>query len=86
MENTTVEDTPTKQKLVKSLINVVNYMTKTVADEVSKKVSAETYGETPQDGFDAVNKVADIMAKSGGKKFKKTRRFSLFNKNKTKRL
>ena len=74
---------PNKQELIQSLTNVVDYITDAVAEKVSKQVTAEQFGEKPQEGFDSVNKAAETMAMSGGKKFKKTRRFRLVRKNNT---
>ena len=74
---------PNKKELVESLSTVVDYIADTVADKVSKQITSEQYGEKQQNGFDSVNKAAETMASSGGSKFKKTRRFRLVNKNKT---
>jgi hypothetical protein len=70
---------PKNNELVNSLTNVANY----IADVVAEKVSSAKFEEKPQDGFKSVNRAAEIMGTSGGSKFKKTRRFKLTNKNKT---
>ena len=77
-----------KDLLVKSLIEVVDYIADNVAEKVLQNVlqndTSSQYGEQSQNGFNSVNKVAETMATSGGSKFKKTRRFKLIrNKNKT---
>jgi len=75
---------PSKEQLIESLTNVVDYITDAVAEKVSQNVTSSQYGEQPQDGFNSVNQAAESIASSGGSKFKKTRRFKLFtNKNKT---
>ena len=66
-------------ELINSFKTIANY----IADAVAEKVSISQSGEKPQEGFDAVNKAAETMATSGGSKFKKTRRFRLTKKNKT---
>ena len=75
---------PNKKELMNSLSNVVDYITDAVAEKVSLNVSSAQFGEKPQNGFDSVNTVAEMMAKSGGKR-KKTRKFKLTKKNKTKK-
>ena len=69
---------------MKSLTNVVDYITDVVADRVSQNVTAAQSGERQQNGFDSINAAAEMMAKSGGKR-RRTRKFKLTNKNKTKR-
>ena len=71
---------PNKEELLKSLSNVVDYITDVVTDKVSKNVSSAQFGEKPQEGFESVNKAAKIIASSGGSKIKKTRRLRLTNK------
>jgi hypothetical protein len=71
-----------EQELAKSLTNVVDYITDIAAKKVSEKVSAAQLGDKQQNGFDTVNAVAKTMANSGGKK-RKSRKFKLTNKNKT---
>jgi hypothetical protein len=66
-------------ELINSFKTIANY----IADVVVEKVSTSQSGDKPQEGFKAVNKAAETMASSGGSKFKKTRRFRLTNKNKT---
>lgn len=78
-----VVEEPNKQELIKSLTQVVDYITDTVAKKVSENVG--TSSDYPQDGFGAVNTAASTMAMSGGSRFKKTRHFRLLNKNKTRR-
>ena len=75
---------PNKKELMNSLSNVVDYITDAVAEKVSLNVSSAQFGEKPQNGFDSVNTAAEMMAKSGGKR-KKTRKFKLTKKNKTKK-
>ena len=75
---------PNKKELMNSLSNVVDYITDAVAEKVSLNVSSAQFGEKPQNGFDSVNAAAEMMAKSGGKR-KKTRKFKLTKKNKTKK-
>ena len=77
------EDVPSKQELIESLTNVVDYITDSVAEKVSQNVTSEQYEDTPQDGFDTINKTINVMASSGGSKFKRTKRFRLVNRNKT---
>jgi hypothetical protein len=82
---TTKSDTaPNKKELMKSLSNVVDYITDAVAEKVSQNVTAAQFGEKQQNGFDSVNAAAEMMAKIGGKR-RKTRKFKLTKKNKTKR-
>ena len=78
----TPEEQPNKTELMKSLSNVVDYITDAVAEKVSQNVSASQFGEKQQNGFESVNNAAEIMATSGGKR-KKTRKFKLTNKKKT---
>ena len=75
---------PNKKELMNSLSNVVDYITDTVAEKVSLNVTSAQFGEKSQNGFDSVNAAAEIMAKSGGKR-RKTRKFKLTRKNKTKK-
>jgi hypothetical protein len=49
-------------------------------------VSSAQFGEQPQNGFNSVKKMAETMSSYGGSKFKKTRRFRLTKKNKTKKI
>ena len=72
-----------KQKLLESINSVIDYLSNSIAQKVSENVSS---GEKPQNGFNAVNKAAETMAMSGGKKFKKTRHFRITNKNKSKKI
>ena len=62
-----------------SFKTIANY----IGDVVAEKVSTAQSGEKPQNGFAAVNKAATTIGSSGGSKFKKTRRFRLTKKNKT---
>jgi hypothetical protein len=84
--NETKEETPlpNKKELMNSLSNVVDYITDAVAEKVSLNVTSAQFGEKQQNGFDSVNAAAEMMAKTGGKR-RKTRKFKLTNKNKTKR-
>ena len=75
---------PNKKELMNSLSNVVDYITDAVAEKVSQNVTSAQFGEKQQNGFDSVNTVAEIMATSGGKR-RKTRKFKLTKKNKTKK-
>jgi hypothetical protein len=75
---------PNKTELMNSLSNVVDYITDAVAEKVSLNVTSAQFGEKQQNGFDSVNAAAGIMAKSGGKR-RKTRKFKLSKKNKTKK-
>ena len=75
---------PSKQELMNSLSNVVDYITDAVAEKVSVSVTSTQSGENQQNGFDSVNAAAEMMAKSGGKR-RKTRKFKLSKKNKTKK-
>ena len=75
---------PNKKELMNSLSNVVDYITDAVAKKVSLNVTSAQFGEKPQNGFDSVNAAAEMMATSGGKR-RKTRKFKLTKKNKTKR-
>jgi hypothetical protein len=70
-------------ELVDGLAKVVDYISNKVADKVAQKMVSNSTVE--QDGFDAVNNAVQSMAaQSGGKKKKKTRKFRLTKKNKTK--
>jgi hypothetical protein len=82
LTNIQPNNVPSKKELMNSLTNVVDYITDVVSDRVSQNVTASQFGEKPQNGFDAVNAAAEMMAKSGGKR-KKTRKFKLTKKNKT---
>ena len=75
---------PSKQELMNSLSNVVDYITDAVAEKVSVSVTSGQSGENQQNGFDSVNAAAEMMAKSGGRR-RKTRKFKLSKKNKTKK-
>jgi len=75
---------PNKKELMNSLSNVVDYITDAVAQKVSLNVTSAQFGEKQQNGFDSINTAAEMMAKSGGKR-KKTRKFKLTKKNKTKK-
>jgi hypothetical protein len=75
-------------ELIKSLANVVDYISEKVADKVASQVSqnvSANLNETPQNGFDAVNQAAETMAKLSGGKKRKTKKFKLSNKKNTKR-
>ena len=72
-------DDVSNKELIKSLKTISNYIADTVADKALKSQPENNI----QDGFSSVNKVAETMATSGGSKFKKTRRFILTKKNKT---
>jgi hypothetical protein len=61
---------------------MVDYMADVIADKVSQKLT----NDKPQNGFESVNEASRMMVNLGGSKFKKTRRFKLTNKNKTKKL
>jgi hypothetical protein len=74
---------PNKKELINSLSAVVDYITDAVAEKVSQKIPIQP-NEGQQDGFDSVNTAAGIMAKIGGKR-RKTRKFKLTKKNKTKK-
>jgi hypothetical protein len=76
---------PNKKELMESLTNVVDYITDVVSEKVSQNISASQTGEKQQNGFDSVNTAAQTMANSGGKR-RKTRRFKITNKNKTKKI
>ena len=79
-----------KAKIMKPLMEVVDY----ISDRVAEKVSASESGEKQQNGFDSVNAVAETMStseatdtseetpKTGGNK-QKTRKFRLTKKSKT---
>jgi hypothetical protein len=75
---------PNKKELMNSLSNVVDYITDAVAQKVSLNVTSAQFGEKQQNGFDSINTAAEMMAKSGGKR-RKTRKFKLTKKNKTKK-
>jgi hypothetical protein len=81
----TPELTPDKTELIKSLTNVVDYIADIVADKVSRNVTAYQCGDKLQNGFDSVNAAAETMALSTGGKRKKTRKFKLTNKTKTRK-
>ena len=75
-------------ELIKSLANVVDYISEKVADKVASQVSqniSANLNETPQNGFDSVNQAAETMAKLSGGKKRKTKKFKLSNKKNTKR-
>jgi hypothetical protein len=74
---------PNKKELINSLSAVVDYITDAVAEKVSQKIPIQP-NEDQQDGFDSVNTAAGMMAKIGGKR-RKTRKFKLTKKNKTKK-
>ena len=80
--SSTEEEAPDKQELSQALDTVVEYITDKVAAKVSQNISGTT-SEGQQNGFDALNTAAETMASSGGRK-RKTRRFKLVNKNRTK--
>ena len=84
--NETKEETPVpdKKELMNSLSNVVDYITDAVAEKVSLNVTSAQFGEKQQNGFESINNAAEMMAKSGGKR-RKTRKFKLSKKNKTKK-
>jgi len=69
-------------EITNSLSKVTNYFANVIADKVSQNISATNNGDKLQDGFVSVNKAAEKMASSGGKKYKKTKRFRLTH-NKT---
>jgi hypothetical protein len=85
--------TPTGRGIKGLFKKVINYISDKVAEKVSSKVQNTIHSselvETPQNGFDAVNQAANIMADSsknemtGGKKKKKTRKFRLVKNNKS---
>ena len=75
-----------QQQLIQSLSQVVDYITDTVAEKVSENVSSAQYGEKPQDGFKSVNAAVETMASVGGSKLKRTRRFRITKKNRTKKI
>ena len=79
MDEGPVTETSKNTELVNSLTNIADY----IADIVAEKVSSNQIGDKIQNGFDSVNKASETIANSGGSKFKKTRRFRLTNKNKT---
>ena len=94
-----LSDSSKNPELVQSLEKVINYISDKVAEKVSSKVQNTIHSselvETPQNGFDAVNQAANIMADSsknemtggnvmtGCKKKKKTRKFRLVKNNKS---
>jgi archaellum component FlaC len=80
----TTKNIPSSE-IVNSLSTVTNYFADVIADKVTQNISAISNQDKPQDGFISVNKAAETMAASGGKKYKKTKRFRLTN-NKTKKL
>jgi hypothetical protein len=69
-------------EITNSLSKVTNYFANVIADKVSQNISAINTKDKLQDGFVSVNKAAEKMASSGGKKYKKTKRFRLTH-NKT---
>ena len=81
-------------ELVQSLAKVVDYISEKVADkvasQVANKIDSSELVESSQNGFDAVTQAANVMADSntmanglsGGRK-KRTRKFRLVKKNKT---
>ena len=69
-------------EITNSLSKVTNYFANVIADKVSQNISATNNGDKLQDGFVSVNKATEKMASSGGKKYKKTKRFRLTH-NKT---
>ena len=78
-------ETPDKQELSQALDTVVEYITDKVAQKVSQNISSQS-SDSQQNGFDSINKVAETMATTGGKK-RRTRRFKIkTNKNKTRHL
>jgi hypothetical protein len=68
-------------KLTQAIDTVVDY----IADKVSKKVTINVSSSdyTPQNGYEAVKTAAETMASSKGGKKRKTRKFKLTKKNKT---
>ena len=94
-----MSDSSKNPELVQSLEKVINYISDKVAEKVSSKVENTIHSselvETPQNGFDAVNQAANIMADSsknemtggnvmtGCKKKKGTRKFRLVKNNKS---
>jgi hypothetical protein len=81
-----VEEPPQQSvtDISQSLTNVVDYISNKIAEKVSQQVSSGQSEENIQNGFNSVNAAAVTMA-LGGKK-RKTRRFKLTNKNKTKHM
>ena len=78
-----IENIPTEELPVKNLEHVANY----IADLVADKVSNISLGEKPQEGFQAINKAVETMSSSGGSiKTRKTRKFRLNNKNKSRHM
>ena len=84
--STITSEKPDKEQLIQSLTQVVDYITDAVSEKVSENMVSAQFGEKPQNGFDSVNQAAETMATTGGKKFKRTRRFRLTNRNKTKKI
>jgi hypothetical protein len=70
-----------KEKLSQAINTVVDYIADKVADKVSHNISNQP-SEIQQNGFDSINKAVETMASSGGKK-RKSYKFRLTNKNKT---
>ena len=62
----------------------MEYITDKVAEKVSQNMSDDST-EGVQNGFNSVNKAAESMASSGGKK-RKTRKFKLTNKKSRRNL
>ena len=69
------ETSSANQELNKSVGIVLDY----ISDKISQNLSQNTDGV--QNGFRSVNKAAETMALSGGKR--KTRKFKITKKNKT---
>lgn len=73
----------TTPSLEESLDVVVDYISDKIASKVSQTMSGK---EQPQNGFEAVQKATETIATSTGGKKKRTSKFRLKNKNKTRRI
>ena len=65
---------------------LIKYFSDTIANSVGKAVSEklnQNDSDGIQNGFDSVNKEANTMAASGGHRRRKTRKFKVTKKNKT---
>ena len=75
------ESTPgvvSRESLTNSIDNIITYMSDKISDKVAANISTGPDGA--QNGFSAVNNATEKMASSGGKK---SRKFKLTRKNKT---
>jgi len=81
-EATVAEPVTQQQEVSQAATTLVKYFSDTLANSLAEKLN-QNNSDVIQNGFDSVNQEVNTMATSGGQKRRKTRKFKLAKKNKS---